>query len=181
MSFTFDWFSSNVPVLEQFVPRSAKRVLEIGSFEGRSTLWFMQHAPDCNIVCIDHFLGGADHGALDLTGLFGRFVDNIEGYEARVTLHKADCWDVLCTLTKESFDVVFVDGSHQPHDVLHDAVEAFRLVKVGGIIILDDYGWGVDGQTRPREAIDAFCACFESKLGVLHTGYMRIVMKTMPC
>ena len=33
--------------------------------------------------------------------------------------------------------VIYVDGSHVPQDVLTDAVMAWKLLKQGGIMILD--------------------------------------------
>ena len=33
--------------------------------------------------------------------------------------------------------IVYIDGSHRPEDVLTDAVMAWKLLKEGGIMILD--------------------------------------------
>ena len=40
------------------------------------------------------------------------------------------------------YDFVYIDASHHPEDVLFDAVNSFRHLKTGGIIIFDDYQWG---------------------------------------
>src|SRR5215217_3878200 len=37
------------------------RVVEIGSWEGRSALFFVNYLPQSNIVCIDPFEGNAEH------------------------------------------------------------------------------------------------------------------------
>jgi predicted O-methyltransferase YrrM len=40
---------------------------------------------------------------------------------------------------EETFDFIFVDGSHDARDVYQELSEVFRLVKPGGIIALHDY------------------------------------------
>ena len=44
-TFTQDWFSHNIPGLESIVKLlpSNKDILEIGSFEGRSTCWLLEN------------------------------------------------------------------------------------------------------------------------------------------
>ena len=65
MNFTQDWFSHNIPGLESIVKLlpSNKDILEIGSFEGRSTCWFLENvlADDGTIFCIDTFSGSEEH------------------------------------------------------------------------------------------------------------------------
>ena len=71
------------------------------------------------------------------------------------------------------FDVVFVDGSHEAADVLHDATEAYRCVKPGGFIAFDDYGWGT-GWDRPKTAIDAFRQCYVGRVEQIESGYCQV-------
>ena len=69
--------------------------------------------------------------------------------------------------------MVYVDGGHGAPDVLADAVLAFRLLRVGGLMIFDDYLWGRDPERpddilrTPKPAIDAFLN--------VHWHAMRIV------
>jgi predicted O-methyltransferase YrrM len=65
-SFTADWFSANVPVwsaLMDEIPAIGK-VLEIGSYEGRSTVWLIEHAFKATgrgeVFCIDTWEGGPE-------------------------------------------------------------------------------------------------------------------------
>ena len=178
-NFTRDWFTPNVPVLSQYVFRDAETILEIGSFEGRSTCWFAEHCSQAHITCVDHFRGSSDMKDIDMTGLFERFMLNVAHLGHRLAVQVGNSWDVLPTMPKSSFDIVFVDGSHEAQDVLHDAVQAFRLVKTGGLIIFDDYGWGLEGQSRPKEAIDAFLHCFNLKVHVTYKGYIVIASKCL--
>lgn len=175
--FTQDWFTPNIPRIEPFFPVEARRLLEIGCFEGRSTLWFLSKAPHAVITCIDHFRGGSDHKNLDLVGLEARFLENTFDERDRIWVLAGDSWSQCLKLNADRFDFVYVDGSHEACDVLHDAVQAFRVVRTGGIIVFDDYGWGVAGQSRPKEAIDAFLLCFKDKIEVLLKDYVVIVQR----
>jgi predicted O-methyltransferase YrrM len=177
IDFTFDWFTPTIPRLEPVFPKDAKRILEIGCFEGRSTLWFLEQAPKACVTCVDSFKGGSDLIGIDLTGLKERFLSNVEAYRQRVYLHEGNTWSILCNLSPNSYDFVYVDGSHEECDVIHDALQAFRVVRPGGVVVFDDYGWGTEGQSRPKEAIDYFLRCFGPKTEVLAMNYIVAIKK----
>src|SRR5262245_62040936 len=67
-SFATDWTSWHFPNwLQWLAPYRANtvRVLEIGSWEGRSALFFLNFLPRARLVCIDTFAGGQEHQAAD--------------------------------------------------------------------------------------------------------------------
>ena len=37
------------------------------------------------------------------------------------------------------FDFIYIDGSHNGEDILSDAIEAFKILKVNGLIFFDDF------------------------------------------
>ena len=39
----------------------------------------------------------------------------------------------------KSFDFIYIDGSHNGEDILSDAIEAFKILKEGGLIFFDDF------------------------------------------
>jgi predicted O-methyltransferase YrrM len=82
-------------------------------------------------------------------------------------------------LPLESFDFIYIDGSHMAEDVLEDAVLAWRLLKPGGLIIFDDYVWRLDHppEKRPRLAIDAFYRFYANQIEVVHNAYQLILRK----
>lgn len=73
------------------------------------------------------------------------------------------------------------DRSHEPADVLTDAVLAWRMLLPGGMLILDDYMWhdvvAADQIKCPKPAIDAFLSVFGAQLNVLELNYQCIVQK----
>ncbi|KAA6422123.1 MAG: hypothetical protein FRX49_07874 [Trebouxia sp. A1-2] len=98
-----------------------------------------------------------------------RFQDNIlaAGATDRVIVLQQSSYVALAGLFSthlNTFDIVYIDGSHYPQDVLTDAVMAWKLLNEGGIMILDDYEWHqvtqVPVEHTPKKAIDAFLHAF---------------------
>ena len=71
------------------------------------------------------------------------------------------------------FDLIYVDGSHQASDVLTDSIMAFQLLRVGGVMMFDDYLWHMEPEGEqdtlkmPKAAIDSFINLFQRKLRVI--------------
>ena len=96
----------------------------------------------------------------------------------RVTLRKVkqSSHDAMATMIAagqlQSFDLIYIDGSHEAPDVLADAVLAFQLLRPGGVMIFDDYLWSMhrpgtqDVLLMPKPAIDAFMNIYQRKMQV---------------
>jgi predicted O-methyltransferase YrrM len=191
--FTKDWFGWAPPVWEQLIPmlpgEAGKRnFLEIGSFEGRSTVWTMENMMQKGdyIYCIDTWEGGEEHGAEDMETVEGRFRHNMQIAKDRFPKRnfrtiKDSSYSALASLvgTTFDFDFIYIDGSHIAKDVLTDACMAWPLLKPKGIMVFDDYVWGDprDILHRPKVAIDAFTNIFAEEVEVIHVGYQLVVRK----
>jgi predicted O-methyltransferase YrrM len=194
--FTKDWFGWAPPVWEQLIPmlsgEAGKRnFLEIGSFEGRSTVWIIENMMQDgdNLDCVDTWEGGEEHGAEDMDAVWNRFQSNIELAmdkfdRKRFTLPwKADSLTFLGAAIGEGiqrpYDFIYIDGSHIAKDVLTDACMAWQMLKPKGIMVFDDYVWGDprDILHRPKAAIDAFTNIFAEEVEVIHVGYQLVVRK----
>jgi predicted O-methyltransferase YrrM len=184
--FTVDWFSRYWPNwLTLTVDQRVSKILEIGSFEGRSDCTMIDHfsktAP-LEIFCIDDWGGGSDHDEFDMEKVEQRFNRNVRqaiigtSYPVKVQKHKGRSIEMLAALLingyREYFDIVFVDGSHEAPDVLGDLVVSYELCAIGGLIICDDYLWSdvphgrEDLLAMPRLAIDAFGRLFTRKVAL---------------
>lgn len=151
------------------------RVLEVGSFEGRSAVWFLENLiddPEARLVCVDPFRDPQ-------TEL--RFDHNIavSGAADRVTKLKGFSASVLPTLERCSFDLVYVDGSHRAGDVLLDGVLAWDLLRNGGLLLFDDYRWRPErpAHQRPQLGVDLFLALVKGRHEILLEEYQVLVRK----
>jgi predicted O-methyltransferase YrrM len=188
--FTQDWFSGNIETWQEYLgPLAGQpglRFLEIGCFEGRTTVWLLKHIltdERARITCIDTFAGSVEYWQRGLSGspIEQRFDHNVRVSPAprKVEKIKERSCVALRTLPFESFDVVYVDGSHLAPDVLEDAVLAFPLLKPGGLMIFDDYEWSkLPGETRnPKLGIDAFLRVYAEQHELLLKAYQVILRK----
>jgi predicted O-methyltransferase YrrM len=182
--FTQDWLNTRPETWERVLAPYVgvpTQMLEVGSFEGRSAVWFLESVlthPDSRITCIDTFGGSVEHANLDLSELEKRFDRNMQSHAAKVTKIKGSSRVVLRDLPFNSFDIAYVDGSHEAADVLADAVLVWDLVKPGGVIALDDYGWHTPAVPQdPSVAIDAFMHVMKGQYDVLHKEWMVVLAK----
>jgi predicted O-methyltransferase YrrM len=76
-------------------------------------------------------------------------------------------------MSGEQFDLVYIDGSHEAPDVLSDAVLSWPLLKSGGILGFDDYGWHQFPEAKrcPALAVDAFLGVMRGKFSIYERGY----------
>lgn len=193
--FTQDWFGWAPPVWEQLIPMLPARqdFLEIGSFEGRSTVWIVENMMENggSITCIDTWAGGEEHINGEANGIEARFDRNmkllLDKYSDETGVHRV-VWKEkgfsthkLAELVsdRQTFDFIYIDGSHIARDVLTDACMAWPLLKSKGLMVFDDYLWGEprDILHRPKPAIDAFTNLFAEELNIIHVGYQLVIQK----
>jgi len=189
--FTQDWFHWAPPLLEQLVPMlpERKRLLEIGAYEGRSTVWFVENMLEDGgaIVAIDTWEGGAEHKVMgvDMKSVEDRFNHNTGLLTAKhpgryISKVKDTSSHALAGLANfPQFDFIYIDGSHVAKDVLTDACMAWPLLKPLGIMVFDDYLWANPGSplNRPKIAIDIFSTIFGEEFDLVHIGYQYAVRK----
>jgi predicted O-methyltransferase YrrM len=155
------------------------KVLEIGSYEGGSAVWMLENLlrGGGDMHCVDHWQGGFEHDRAAMPDVEARFDRNVAAAlektpTTRVHKHRGPSNRMLAELVTEghasSFDLVYVDGSHEAADVLADLVQAFALCRIEGLIICDDYLWNYEENLRlsPKMAIDSFVNCYHHKLRI---------------
>ena len=199
-TFTEDWFiEDGLTVLNNVDTSNELHVLEIGSFEGKSTIWFLdnilQHQKS-TITCVDPWLDySQNQDSLNSyekknnewkmieRGIKQNFLQNIiqSGYSDKVLIRQGFSDKILPSLITEQkiYDIIFIDGNHTAPYVLMDAIMSWTLLKKGGIIIFDDYTWGLDRPTtlRPKESVDYFMSTFGEYVVELYSNYRKIVKK----
>jgi len=184
--FSQDWFSNHIPAWEKILSRIRPlRVIEIGCYEGRATSYIIQRCSEFGplwLCCIDTWSGSADLSPAQMVGVEDRFDNNvalaISKANAQVNFRKlkqpsSSALIQLLSTGEKRYDLVYIDGSHTAADVLLDAVLAFRLLRIGGVMIMDDYLWTMEPQrsvdllNTPKLAIDAFTSIYMRKLRIL--------------
>jgi hypothetical protein len=188
-SFTSDWttlhFQTWASILGGCVGKVAN-VLEIGSWEGRSAIFWLNYFPHSRVVCLDTFAGSDEHQLPLFAGKVGeieqRFDGNTAEFGNRVEKFKARSCDALAYLgvTKRRFDFIYVDGSHRAADVYSDAILAWPMLNPGGAMLFDDYTW-IDmpnEMDRPKLGVDTFLEVAAGSFRELHRDLQILLEKT---
>ena len=160
-------------------------VLEVGAWEGRSTIFWLNFFSNSRVTCIDTFGGSAEHQidfSDSLPAIERHFDANLAPYAPRVEKIKAHSKDALSLLgvTGRRFDFVYLDGSHRATDVYADACLAWPMVRPGGALLFDDYTWiGLpDEMDRPKIGIDAFLRSAAGSFREIDRGLQVLIEKT---
>lgn len=186
-TYTNDWFNEVIKNWDAIIPAlKPQKYLEIGSYEGRSICYLIDKIGDLldlEIHAVDTWQGGEDYQSKQLMATVAMstveatFKLNVQETIAAakkkidVFVHKGRSDKELAKLLdkyENYFDLIYVDGSHTTSDTLCDMVLSFKLLRPGGMMIVDDYLWHVDQNPdfRPKLAIDAFINLHLSKVGI---------------
>lgn len=153
----------------RLLPSKAK-ILEIGSFQGGSTL-AMGHAiagTDIELYCLDpwsNYINQEDFTTFERSKIsddfriINNFIKNTAfiGENLRMLRGKSNAFAGL--LEGKDFDFIFIDGAHDYDSVRYDIMLAYSALKPGGFVCGHDYhseGHGV------MKAVNELVACVSS-------------------
>lgn len=139
------------------VERAGRRVVEVGSWLGRSASYVARVA---SLTCVDHFSGSSDRydtsyretlAAIDVRAAFAAHVRAL-GAEVRLLVEPSVT--AATRFGARSLDLVFLDASHDEAAVRAD-VEAWRpKIRSGGILAGHDHDDDHPGVVRAVRALD---------------------------
>lgn len=155
------------------------KILEVGSFEGSSTVWFIENLVknyNCELHCVDRWQEINPHddatpdGTASMLGAESRFESNVDiacdlhltkaQKDEKLFVWKGDSTNQLYQLTKlygeRSFDIIYIDGSHDQNQVMIDAMLSYKLLNYGGMIVFDDYTLYSGPGQNLKSCIDMF-------------------------
>jgi predicted O-methyltransferase YrrM len=175
-----NWWFQTVP-LSNYVDRPIN-YLEIGTFFGANLLSVADSYgihKDSKLYCIDPWEDYEDYPEYkdEQNTIYGMFLKNIENSESKdkIVINRGYSNNEVPKFQDDFFDIIYIDGNHEPDYVLEDAVLCFRKLKKNGVMIFDDYGWG--GPDLTTRGIDAFIHAYHKKiefLGVINSqAYVR--------
>lgn len=148
------WMS---PTELEWIARNAQKcqkIIEVGSFKGRSTRAFCDNCPG-TVLAVDPWDGPyiTHHNKVlfDQAESWPEFQQNLAGV-TNLKIFKGTFDDFALINKEKDFDLVFIDGDHRYETVIRDINYGLQILKSGGILSGHDY-------THPdwpgvREAVD---------------------------
>jgi len=180
-----DWFSVRIPVLKYYLDKcifSPKiNGLEIGSYEGRSTIFFMEYFKEINLICVDTWQGSDEQSdmTIDFKKIENNFDYNIKKYKNNITKYKDTSDNFFKLNSNKNFDFIYIDGYHKYENILNDAQLAFKLLNKGGFMLLDDVDWFYykNIKLNPIYAINTFIKNHEKDIEIIFVDSQLLLKK----
>ena len=183
-SFNFKekWFCNNLYYLNNYFKYSndISNILEIGSYEGRSAIFFLKMFKNSKITCVDTWSGSDEHLKQNFSIIETNFDTNTKLYQNENRLKKIKTTsNVFFSNNFQSFDLIFVDGDHSSDQVKKDINNSWKILNNGGYLILDDYLWWYykDLKNNPAFTINNFISENLSKISSLKVWQQVIIKK----
>ncbi|MGH6992410.1 MAG: class I SAM-dependent methyltransferase [Caulobacteraceae bacterium] len=185
--FTDDWTAGNLPFSAPLIRRFAlgrERIafLEIGAYEGRNLAFMDWLLPgQIEATVIDPWFDEALNPEAKYHEVEPRFRRNAERLTTPwLRIHKGFSTYELPKMVEagEAFDLIYVDGSHTAWSVMVDLAFCAALLKVGGMMILDDY-WHEEseiGGPGVKPAVDRFHGLFH-RYFTIEAVYRQVVLR----
>jgi predicted O-methyltransferase YrrM len=140
---------------------NAKRVFEIGTYNGATAWCLARNLPGAEVHTLDLPLEQDPTLAYGVSDAGNRIRFEQRAYEAlpladgRVTQHWGDSARFDFSPWRGSIDLVYVDGAHSHEYVRADSTTAFELVRESGAIVWDDYWRRIPGVAAALHELSA--------------------------
>jgi hypothetical protein len=183
----YKWLTGSYEILKKheqakkliFKPESERLIVEIGIYEGASTVWwadnFLEHE-NSKLISIDPFTGSEEnirepknHPTLQRIEKIATKNVSLSKYPEKVDIHKGLSWDLYPLLRPEfekGIDILYIDGAHDSLSVCRDVALYYPHLKPGGALIFDDYG-----SEKVKMAADACMSLFGKIENAFYTGW----------
>jgi predicted O-methyltransferase YrrM len=168
--------------LLDFLDKSKENnMLEIGSFEGLSSVFFADNFLDAktsSLTCVDPFLNitNNDHSNFLQNNEEKNFDYNISKCKNsdKVIVYKITS-DKFFETNKKTYNFIYIDGCHTPDYIKRDMENSFDVLEKNGIMWMDDYRGG-DG-IQIKNTMDDFLKKYIGKYDLIHSGYQLAIKK----
>jgi predicted O-methyltransferase YrrM len=144
-TFTEDWFGQpSCDALARLVERVANvpgKIIEIGAWEGRSTIALANAAYPRTVDSVDTWAGSPGEISADLAAdrdVFATWLANVDAAtKANVVAHRMG-WREFLPTVNEPIALAFIDAEHTYREVYDNIVALLPKMAPGGIICGDD-------------------------------------------
>ena len=177
-------------------------IMEIGSFQGATTNLFCDRylAEGGKVIAVDPLRDGVflpiqddshevmkrahrDSWQEGFSKQYDLFVKNTRRNAGKIELVRKtsdEAYPGLLERFEGKVDLIYVDGDHRAAAVWEDAINSFRLCRVGGLIVFDDYLWRkgeFPPELTPLPAVDRFMREYAGRIEVVRKAYRVTVRK----
>ena len=183
-NFSQKWFLNNFEIFTFFLPKDKSLkfdYLEVGCYEGLSSFYVLSEYKSVNAFFLDIW-DMPNPNSKTLSHNFGliekAFDQNLSGFDFKKM--KNDSVISMRKLLKENvhFDFIYIDGSHNGEDILSDAIEAFKILKVNGLMFFDDFLQHDDNRIlQSYVGIDKFLSLYSDYLEIEYFQNNLVVRK----
>ena len=202
--FNEKWFDPMIPQWEQVfnTPSSfgytPTNILEIGSYEGRATIWLCENVlidkgTKYSYDIVDTFGGSLVESGMKNTAnkfkndedfIHDNFTHNISFFpNIDFKIYRDFSTQQLPKLIKEGkkYDFIYIDASHKADDTFVDAYYAHSMLEKEGILIFDDLMWKDPNTPHPVNSpelgIKMFMECYDDQYKIIFQGYQLGLIK----
>jgi len=176
------WAESNFRAIcmdETYIKRLDElHFLQLGAFAGHASEWIGKYLltnPASTLTDVDTWAGSdePEHEKINFARIETEYDVRVAEFGDKVRKYKMTTaeWFRLSPPTKQPFDFIYIDADHTAIGVLEDAVASHRLLKVGGLLVFDDYTWihptNRTPYVEPKFAIDAFMKVYGNKYEIV--------------
>ena len=171
--FSRNYFKNNPPIWFEIFDKNLLmdkkvNVLEIGTFEGMSFLFFQKYLQLENIYCVDLIEND-------------NFKFNKEKFE-NYKYFNSSSDEFFRKKIGIKFDIIYVDGSHYVKDVYNDLINSHKNLKENGILIIDDLLLDIEFRRNKKYFDEVISAVFmflnkKFEYKILYVGHQLILQK----
>lgn len=197
MIYTHNWNQEFIENTNIIPKKSLDNVLEIGSFEGLTSNYIVDNllTEAGKLFCIDPLTDVYLNNNLTekdkennqtiykyFNNQYDRFISNTAKNTSKINLIRKlsiEAFPELLLNKKNYFDLIYIDGDHRADAVYIDAINCFKLCKVDGYIIFDDYAWGneIYKEQATRFGVDKFLNEYKDNISIILKNYQIMIKR----
>jgi predicted O-methyltransferase YrrM len=165
--------------LVNFLDKSKEnKILEIGCFEGLSSVFFADNFIDSqksNLTCVDPFLNITDNDHSNFLQNneeinFDYNISNCKNSD-KIIIHKITS-DNFFEHNNQKYNFIYIDGCHKLDYIKRDMEKSFNVLEKNGIMWMDDYGSG-----EIKNTMNEFLEKYNGQYELIHSGYQLAIKK----
>lgn len=174
-----NWFKQTAQsnfeaILAPLAGKPGLSFLQVGAYTGDASLWMLENIlthEDSMLEDVDTWGGSEEpaHEDIDFKEVHRVYLEKVAPYADKVFPLQMTSKEYFNDVKSEVHDFIYIDGAHTASDVIDDAVNAWQMLKPGGIMAFDDYTWlHPDGEiATPKPAINFFVWAKQKELTVI--------------